>query len=1103
MGETPSPPASPLWKRTALWSQLQAKQTPLATDLAQLLPPVLARVSTILSDAGTGPLDFTLHDAAHAYRVTELIAKVIPSDVLPLLSEIETAFLLLAAFLHDIGMSPSADKVRANRAFLLTGDRTSLSESDYSQLQTWLDLEHPDFRVPPAGSPHGHHVALVDRLTMEYCRSRHADWADQWIADNLQEDALPLYRGWRADIALLCRSHSEPVHAIRSSTFDAKLTGSPPCIVNLRYLACALRLADVLDLHPERTPDVLIRHRAVSPESLIYWLKDRYITLNVSSSEVAIYARPTSALLHKAVEETANAIAFEMGGCRLIADDMHLNILPGRHDPTPHRWDMTSSPFVDVSPDRGQYEYIDGAFRPDTERLLQLLSGVQLYGNPMAAVRELIQNAFDAVREKIAYRLLESGGLSPAQLTRLADNEAVSLHLDRHDDGYWLECRDSGMGMTKSIIKDHLLVTGKARRPDILLLDRRCQEAGIVLGRTGQFGIGVLSYFMIADKVIFLTRREIDAHDYEPNGWQFETTGIGSFGELRKSDQPAHGTRVRLHLAQSATQEPSDSWFRELIDYVSETIRYSPCRFTVTSSLAHAPSLDLPAGWTTTNHQLVTQLLGSLDGRIHLSPFEDEVPLDILSAAKKVERQAQDLYWQSCRENASQSIRFDTEEGPLPGEIGRYRLHLPYFALEGGDSLAFMLVERPADRLVISPLGKGLAFTPPASTSLSCAGFAVDFPYRHHFMPGRRRSGLQVAPLSELAKHGIVEIELLDPKTGQISVDRSELALTELGTQALTFVSRRLELCLSNLLSRLSVSPYTLLSHAIVGAKAGPAPALWIAEHRPSDLDDPTTFTWEDITFPAIDSLAFVFSEPFDVTCEGKPVTILRCVTPHTEGKHYDGPAWHTAATPPDRIVRLLTYRQALVPMWLQAPNPQHAHSPLTAEFPPSWHDLIGARFSTYSSVHSAALVLNPSNPIAALITRDSLNWARRTFGPLPDPLPFTRDILSDPAKAATWLVHCMQNDNSDLWDGLPGRDPEFLEGLWRIIFSSSAAAESEPYDEALIWIEETPNARLRCLTPTSWRALREDKDIGLRLHDPGEEWTLSHLPRPRRLRQQ
>jgi len=56
--------------------------------------------------------------------------------------------------------------------------------------------------------------------------------------------------------------------------------------------------------------------------------------------------------------------------------------------------------------------------------------------------------------------------------------------------------------------------------------------------RTGQFGIGVLSYY---DRDLRKSRRSNLAEDTDPTGWFFETEGVGA-GELR---QDTRGGRAR------------------------------------------------------------------------------------------------------------------------------------------------------------------------------------------------------------------------------------------------------------------------------------------------------------------------------------------------------------------------------------------------------------------------------------------------------------------------------------------------------------------------------------------------------------------------------
>ena len=177
-----------------------------------------------------------------------------------------------------------------------------------------------------------------------------------------------------------------------------------------------------------------------------------------------------------------NEIDYELQVCCSIASETHFENCPNIATKLPHRWELQQSMHRDLRPKDGAYEYIDGAFRPNTRKLLQLLSGTQLYKDPLVAVRELLQNAFDAVREQIAYQRLKLPAPSlQAHEQALNSQHRVELRLENRSDGAWLVCSDTGVGMTKTIITNHLLVSGQSRRHDVLSLDRRCKQAGFAL----------------------------------------------------------------------------------------------------------------------------------------------------------------------------------------------------------------------------------------------------------------------------------------------------------------------------------------------------------------------------------------------------------------------------------------------------------------------------------------------------------------------------------------------------------------------------------------------------------------------------------------------
>ncbi|MCK4825944.1 hypothetical protein KA005_59900, partial [bacterium] len=380
------------------------KEKAVRTFLEGFLP----NIETVLTSGGTSPKDFTLHDAGHAFRVAKRMGDIV-GDILNKLSVYELALLLLSAYLHDIGMTPEEGKVNNHYKYLLTGEENGISEVEIEALCRWLDDEEKGITAPiTSKAVTGEDIELASELVRYYCRYRHNDWGREWIEKNLPSDDLSGYQGFRHDLIKLCQSHQYGRKELEESSFNPRIIGQSGEVVHLRYLACVLRIADILDFDPERTPDVILHHRDIAGESLIYWHKDKDIAFTKDDNRLVLSARPTNAIIHKAIEDTCDQIDYELQLCRMLADSTHFEVCPALQEKLPHKWTLVSAVHRDLEPRDNAYEYIDGAFRPNTQKILEMLSGIELYGEALTSVRELLQNAFDAVREQMAYERLKN-----------------------------------------------------------------------------------------------------------------------------------------------------------------------------------------------------------------------------------------------------------------------------------------------------------------------------------------------------------------------------------------------------------------------------------------------------------------------------------------------------------------------------------------------------------------------------------------------------------------------------------------------------------------------------------------------------------------------
>lgn len=836
------------WQETLLWKEIGGRSptSRVHTALSVLMPVVQ---ETLRAGLPASP-DFTLHDNEHGFRVAQLGAKLVGGEQIKLLSDAEIALLLLASYCHDIGMSPNRDKVRRHLNFLISGENEILNPSEERELQAWLDENWNGLTAPverdfitAAG------LLLAEEVNAYYCRSRHNDWSEDWIRTHLGSRQQTIYPNWIDDLVTLCRSHHEGLSQLRQPRFDARLVGSPASTVNIRYLAAVLRVADIMEFAPERTPDVILAHRSIAPKSRIYWYKDHSISFSLDNINNKLFfsALSPSAVVHRAVLMTAQGVNDELAICSTLDQEgaFRQGTIP---DDSRERytWPWPARLTTDIREKDGAFVYIDGAFRPDTKRILDLLSGTELYGEPLVGLRELAQNALDAVKEQIAYERLQSREPGAADIEEaLSKLHSVAISFYEDEEGHWITCADNGSGMTKSIIENSLLVSGAAIRGDIRALERDAEAAGFSLGRTGQFGIGVLSYFMLADRLKIATRRSLQAGDTDGVGWRFVTEGLGGFGELREDSRGSPGTEVSLRIRPAIVGKEPGVWWQTVLDYLSDVLRWTPCQVELRDDTGWHSPRQLGPGWTTTP----TQLTKTIAARIIDTGPEF---IDIPTAAQEARARAARSRKTTLATQAERSIRWhDPQQFSCTNPLSSGRVWLPYFELSGGPCLVFLsLDEQFKSRTEDDATG----YLPPPSKYLSWQGIFVestDAPHRC-FTEVDYRGGRSIS----IDRHSFIE-EDEENETVLVSTEDA------LQRSYLSFLSGHGISVFHDL--NVAYSPVPLLAKSRF-AREHP---VWSVRERTGG-----TWQWREVPFPLVDAarLSFHLSERRLLKYKGRPV---------------------------------------------------------------------------------------------------------------------------------------------------------------------------------------------------------------------------------------
>ena len=157
-------------------------------------------------------------------------------------------------------------------------------------------------------------------------------------------------------------------------------------------------------------------------------------------------------------------------------------------------------------------------FTLDQEKILRLLTGDRFYSNPSAALREAILNAIDAVHR----RRLETPSLKP------------NIQVTFDSDSLTLTVADNGVGMGPSDVSVLFTKVGASATT------REAHKTSV-----GEFGIGVISYFMAGDSFVLHTS---DGKS-NPIGLSFDRRLLsGGRSTLLTSTQTTRGTTITIHV---------------------------------------------------------------------------------------------------------------------------------------------------------------------------------------------------------------------------------------------------------------------------------------------------------------------------------------------------------------------------------------------------------------------------------------------------------------------------------------------------------------------------------------------------------------------------
>ena len=185
----------------------------------------------------------------------------------------------------------------------------------------------------------------------------------------------------------------------------------------------------------------------------------------------------------------------------------------------------------------------------DVPNVIASLGGAKLYGDrPELALRELIQNAADAVR---ALRALGEIGQKEGE---------IEVSLEPEGDVTWLHVTDTGIGMSRFVLTEVLLDFGNSLWSGESMRNELPGLAAKGFKAVGRFGIGFFSVFMLGSKVRVTTRRFSRTRSDDSDQWLLDfSDGLEARPTLLRPNSTKAlrraGTRVSVVIDQMTIEK--------------------------------------------------------------------------------------------------------------------------------------------------------------------------------------------------------------------------------------------------------------------------------------------------------------------------------------------------------------------------------------------------------------------------------------------------------------------------------------------------------------------------------------------------------------------
>jgi len=358
-------------------------------------------------------------------------------------------------------------------------------------------------------------------------------------------------------IGLVARSHGTNLRLCQSYLCEHYGDIPQHMGTSVLYPMALLRVADYLQIDHKRAPAVLLQLRnPQSPVSVQEWQKHKAIR-NIGPAKgprgkMITVNENISLPLFLQLQELIAGLQAEIDHSTAVLDESYGNnekLGLHRLNLSTRRIysNMNSKAFLDKLP----YVPFKAGFSSDPHLLSLLVE--PLYGRkPGVAIRELTQNAADAVRELKTW--CDTRKIQIDSLDLPVHDGDVLIEFIRKEDGSWmLRVSDKGIGMTSDTIQNYFLRAGASFRQSPEWYKEFLDEKGKAnVTRAGRFGIGTFAIFLLGQAFRIRTRH---ASNDKSNGYLIEASVNSQLIEIQRIESHCIGTTIEIDISKDAVSE--------------------------------------------------------------------------------------------------------------------------------------------------------------------------------------------------------------------------------------------------------------------------------------------------------------------------------------------------------------------------------------------------------------------------------------------------------------------------------------------------------------------------------------------------------------------